>query len=422
MNGVLRLCDRVDGCISECAIPFTRSPRVAVQLTCPTCRSGLQVPDGTTAHVRCPACRTVFAPDDNIAPAPLPLPLPPPPPPPRPAPRPVRKPAPLPLPPPRVEKEDRPPPRRRRRGRGRDEYAEEDDQWHDKERARRRALDDGLTPEERRAQRAAFQRGAWGCRLVALSLSLYATSMFLICMFFIRAAAMGNVDPGLLNGAGVLGLINWTVSAVGVGLCMSGRPSPGHWRYAIVAAVMVVVHGIFLLAVVNRGEAAAEFLRDGNTVTVYAGTLAQLPTKMDTLTLYMTWMVYPDRMYAPNRAFALSLITGAMEMLRLASVMLLLACLARAAGDDELAYRCARAAGRSCFIPGVMALGVLLIAAFIFETNAQSSSFGAVVAHLLVMGVYALLAGMILPPLLAARECVDACEYPFESQRVVIGG
>ena len=30
-------------------------------LTCPTCQSGLQVPDGTTAMVRCPACKAVFS-------------------------------------------------------------------------------------------------------------------------------------------------------------------------------------------------------------------------------------------------------------------------------------------------------------------------------------------------------------------------
>jgi LSD1 subclass zinc finger protein len=33
-------------------------------LTCPDCRSGLEVPDGTTALVRCPACQKVFNPSD----------------------------------------------------------------------------------------------------------------------------------------------------------------------------------------------------------------------------------------------------------------------------------------------------------------------------------------------------------------------
>ena len=41
-------------------------------LTCPTCRSGLEVPDGTTAMVRCPACKTVFSPAAGITPPPEP--------------------------------------------------------------------------------------------------------------------------------------------------------------------------------------------------------------------------------------------------------------------------------------------------------------------------------------------------------------
>ena len=37
-------------------------------LTCPKCQSGLQVPDGTAAMVRCPACKTVFSPAEGAAP------------------------------------------------------------------------------------------------------------------------------------------------------------------------------------------------------------------------------------------------------------------------------------------------------------------------------------------------------------------
>src|SRR5262245_45592420 len=44
-------------------------------LTCPTCRSGLEVPDGTTAMVRCPACKRVFSPADGVA-SPKPKPAP----------------------------------------------------------------------------------------------------------------------------------------------------------------------------------------------------------------------------------------------------------------------------------------------------------------------------------------------------------
>ena len=376
-------------------------------LTCPTCQSGLQVPDGTTAHVRCPTCRTVFAPGAEPAPPPAP-------PPPVAAPtRPTRHPP----------REAAPPPRRRTR-REREPEPEPDDDDRDREDdapRRRPAPADGLTAEERRSQQAAFERAAWGCKLISLSLGLYALSMVLISFFFIRAALASDVDPALLSAAGALGLINWIVGAVGVGLCLSGQPSPGHWRFGITAAVVVVVHAIFLLAVVNRGESAAEFMRNQNTTTTTAGTLAQLPTKLDALTLYMTWGVYPGQMGAPNSVVVLSVLTGAVEMMRLAAIMLLLSCLARAAGDEDAMHKCARSAGVVCFVPGVMALGTLAVAAFIFETNAQSSSVGAILAHMLVMGVYAVLGGMILSPLTASRDTAYACEYPFEARMTSLG-
>ena len=258
--------------------------------------------------------------------------------------------------------------------------------------------------------------------MIALSLALYAFSMLLICMFFIRAAAASDVDPALLSAAGALGLINWIVGAVGLGLCLSGHSSPGHYRFGITAAVMIVVHGIFLLAVVNRGEAAAEFMRTQSTTTSAAGALAQMPTKLDSLTLYMAWAMYPAQMNAPNNVVILSVLTGVAEMMRLACIMMMLSCLARAAGDEELVHRCVRSAGVVCFVPGVMALGMLAVGAFMIETNAAVSSFGSIVGHMVVMGVYAVFAGMILAPLMAARDAAYASEFPFETQRIKLGG
>lgn len=378
-------------------------------LTCPTCRSGLQVPDGTTAHVRCPSCRTIFAPAADT-PAPVATPKPPP----RPTAPTVRnEPAATPAVPRRRERvrdeEERP----RRRERERDE---------EEPRPRRRERADGLSQEERAARRAAFQRAAWGCKLLALSLALYALSMLLISVYFIRAAIASDTDPAFITGAGALGLINWIVGAVGVGLCLSGYVSAGHWRFGITAAVMVVVHGIFLAAVVNRGEAAAEFLRGSATTSSGAGMLAQLPTKLDALTLYLAWWVYPDQMNAPGSVIVLSMLTGVAEMVRLACIMLFLSCLARAAGDDELVHRCVRAAGLVCIVPGLMALAMLVIGGFMIETSAQGSTGGAVVGHMVVMGVYAVFAGMILKPLMATRDTADASDAPFESEKVVFGG
>ncbi|HXD88863.1 MAG TPA: hypothetical protein VN641_20395, partial [Urbifossiella sp.] len=153
-----------------------------MQLSCPSCRSGLQVPDGTTAHVRCPACRTVFSAAQGAPAAPV-VAVPPPVPAPPPAPKPPRTPPPR-TPPPRTPP-PKPKPRVEDRPRPRDDEEDDDDEKsgdrrdgiadvEEKPRKRRRFYGKNeLTPEEKRQKLAEFHRAMYGALLIKISILLY---------------------------------------------------------------------------------------------------------------------------------------------------------------------------------------------------------------------------------------------------------
>jgi LSD1 subclass zinc finger protein len=391
-------------------------------LTCPTCRSGLEVPEGTTAQVRCPTCRTIFAPADGIAPAP--------PPPPRPAPaRPAR---------PRDEDDDEDRPRRRRRREDEDddedrprrkkraeaaekpspdepdEKAEEIRKADERRRRRReREEESKLSPEERRTQRAQFTRGMWGCKLLHISFALYAVSLFIMLTFFVVAIVAIPV-LGLILVAGLLGLLNWVLAAVGVGLCISSRPSPGHYGYGIAAAIGVIGHAILLVAVVNR-MSAMSITVEGESIQTHYLAWWSLPTQLHILTFYLAQFLYPDENLIAQGAFTLGLVAGVFELVRLMLVMMLVSCVARAAGDEELSYRCTRAAGIGAFGPGGLAAVVLVIVATLLETGGFDTTLGKILMVVTVLGIYAILAGMLVPSVVACQEAADACEFPYEA-------
>ncbi len=193
-----------------------------MQLTCPTCRSGLEVPDGTTAHVRCPACRTVFsaaaglAPPAPVLPPPVPVPVPPLPRPPRPSP-----------PPPAKEKDPHP-----------DVDIPDVPEGPAK---RRRRTDYKLTPEEKRKQRAAFGRAFYGAKLIQLSLFFYIPAVLFVPLHQIVAEITKNDVPYVLVIACILGFVNWILGAIGISLCLPGPPLPGHFRFGIAAIITSIV-------------------------------------------------------------------------------------------------------------------------------------------------------------------------------------
>lgn len=390
-------------------------------LTCPNCRSGLQVPDGTTALVRCPACKNVFSPADSAPPEPeaeeeeeeeeeeeKPK---------------ARKPA-------RDEEEEEDEPRKKRRPSKRESEEEEKPQEEnrdfdpvteedDRKRKRkpRRTSDDAMTLEEKVLRRRAFDRAAWGAMLIWISFALFMLSMVFIGIFFFQFSFMIVPSPAFIVIAGLFGLVNWIIAAVGVGLCLSGPQAPGHWGYGISAAVVTAIHLIFLMALVaqNKEYCVGRSVDRLSGETSYAR-WSMLTTRLDATMFYMTAAFYPGEQGAtPREPITLSMITGVVEMVRTMLIMMLLSCLSRAALDEDLAHKCTRTAGIVSGGPAMVAFLMLMFVAIIIETNAGLNLFTIILFSMVNMGVYFILMGVIFPAYLAAREVADACEEPFQS-------
>ena len=367
-------------------------------LTCPKCASGLEVPDGTTAHVRCPACKLVFPAEDGVAPAEV-VPLPPPPPP---RPVPVRKAAPPPVPEAQLNRDFDPDPPR-----------------DPGKPVKRRKLDDGkYTPEERRTLKVQFLRGMWGCRLIAAGFGLQGLGLLLVVLV-LALNTVGAGVPALVAAAGVCGLMNLVLVPIGLGLVLAARPAPGLYRFGIAAGVAILVHAVFVLAVLAKNEPTV--VVEGETETGLLNALGHLVTKLDSLTLYLTWIIYPDESPFTRRGLVLDVICGLVEMTRLVLLMVMLTAVARGTGDKELAHRCVRAAGIGSFGPAATAVLMAMFLATMIETGGRDSKFGMVLLYAAAMGVYAVLAGTLVPATVAARDAAEACEFPCRSQNFEIG-
>ena len=372
-------------------------------LTCPDCGSGLEVPDGTTALVRCPACKTVFAPADDPAPEPE-----------------------------DDEDEDREEPRARTRKSARVDDGDEDDrprkrasanrdfdplteedERERKKRRRRSGTHETLATHEKAARRRAFERAAWGCRLIWISFVLFMLSMVLIIIFFFQLALLRFISPSMMyiTLAGILGLINWILAAVGIGLCLSGPRAPGHWQYGIAAAVATVIHLVLVLTLVSQGKEVGLLAAESTDVSRWE----LLPTRLDATMFYLTMAVYQEQGFTPKGQFVVSMFTGVVEMVRTVLIMMMLSCLARAALDEELAHKCTRTAGVAAGGPGLIALIMFLVVASLIETNAGVNLFTLVLIVAVKMGIYAILIGVLFPAFMAAREVDDACVEPFQS-------
>jgi hypothetical protein len=363
-----------------------------VLLTCPTCQSGLEVPDGTTAMVRCPACKTVFSPAAGL-----------PPPVEEPPPRPRKKPAPARKKPLTVEEETA----------NRDVDAA---QLEDRPRRRRRRFDDSdedaLSEDERAALKAAFTRAAWGARLIYISFSLFILSMVFIIVFWFQTAFTAP-EPVFVTLAGLIGLFTWATGAVGVGLALSGPTSVGHWGYGISAAGATLLHLVMLTVLVGQGteySVGKEAEKNGPNAN-----WGLIPTRLDAVAFYITLMVYTEEDIIPKGQMKLSIVVGILEMVRNLLVLMLLSCLARASGDEDLSGQCTRAAGYTSLGPAAIAVGMLLFAIAMVETNLQWAQFGRILFTTVRMGTYAIFAGMMLPGLLASRSTADSCDEPYQS-------
>lgn len=374
-----------------------RSEVSPVLLTCPTCRSGLEVPDGTTAMVRCPACKTVFSPAAGLTPPPDEE--------------------------PDEELDDEPKPRKvARKDEPTDEEATENRDFEpgyfdEKPKRRRRRFndddDDSLSPEERRVLKAAFTRAAWGSKLIWISFGLFMISMLFIIVFWFGTAFSAG-DPAFVTIAGVFGMLNWLLAAVGVGLCLSGPRSPGHWGYGIAAAVATGLH--LLMVAILAGQGTDYSVGKEADATGANANWGLVPTRLDAVAFYITLMAYHDEEIIPKGDMTFSIVVGVMEMVRNLLILMLLSCLARASGEEDLAHQCTRAAGFASLGPGAMAVAMLLFAIVMVETNLQAGQLGKILFTTVRMGTYAIYCGTLMPGLMAARQTADACDEPYQSR------
>jgi hypothetical protein len=266
-----------------------------------------------------------------------------------------------------------------------------------------------------RALKAAFTRAAWGSKLIMVSFGLFMISMLFIILFWFQFA-LSSAEPGFITAAGIFGLFNWLIAAIGVGLCLSGPKSPGHLGYGIAAAVATGLHLILLAVLAGQGtdySVGKEKEADPKGSNAHWGLV---PTRLDAVAFYLTILAYHDEEIMPKGDMVLSIVVGVAEMIRNLLILMLLSCLARAAGDDELAHACTRASGFASFGPGVMAVVMLLIAVAMVETNLQSGQTGKILFTTVRMGTYAIYCGTLFPGLMAARYTADACDEPYQSR------
>jgi uncharacterized Zn finger protein (UPF0148 family) len=381
-----------------------------VLLTCPQCRCGLQVPDGTTAKVRCPACKTIFSPNETPAPEP---------------PENEKPQTKQTKPASRKADRDEDEPRNKKGAKGKEDRddknrdfdpIDEEEERRRRRRKRRSEAEEKLTPEEKAERRAAFNRAAAGAKCIWISLILYVISMvFLVAyQFVVMLSAQATY---LVQLASVFGMLNWTLAAIGVGLCLSGPPAPGKLGYGIMAALAVAIHLMFLfVGVILGSNLATDRVEDAVLYT----RVGLIPTTMHYAMFYLATLCYPDQPLLPMSGSSLLLIsTGILELFRTMFIMMLLSCLARAALDEELAYRCTRAAGIACGAPAAMAIIMLGFVTWIVETGGAVDfcwfCITGVMFRVLRMGVYAIVSGTITSAFMAARDVDDAMEEPFQS-------
>jgi hypothetical protein len=356
----------------------------------------LQVPDGTTAQVRCPACKSVFPAEDGLAPA-EPLPLAPPP-----APPPPSKPKVAEAKPKRRDEEED------EKNKNRD-FDPEDPEDRAKRRPRNKEKSK-FTDEQKRELRAGFARGFFGARCIQISLLLYLPAVLLVPLHQILSQITHSEMGFVLVIAGIFGLANWTLGTIGLALSMSGPPSPGHWRFGVGGLVATFVHGVLLLAVVLKTQEHADY-RDLDRETMR---WAQIATQYESLSFYLSYLVYPDDIPLKRSDTILGFLAGVMEMVRLIFILMTLSCLAKAAGDRPLAEDCTRMAGRITLIPAFMAFGMLIYKIVVIETGA-TSGFMVYFLNYIYRGITLAVAAILGMTIRTIGDVAEACDSPYQS-------
>lgn len=379
------------------------------------------MPDGTTAHVRCPACKTVFAAAAGLAPV-LPVPVPPPPPA---SPR---------TPPPRIatrpSDEDRPRrsfrkdeddadrPRKRPQREEPFDDEEQDDDRRDgiggddhKPRKRRRISDERYTEEERRQLRAQFNRAYYAARLIQISIYCYIPAVIILPFYEVYTYLTKTSAPAMLVVAGFLGVFNWLLGGIGIVLSLTGPRLPGHLRFGVAALVTSIVHALFLFIVILNTKGYSDYRDLDRSTAVWAN----IATQYDSLSLYLAYIVFPDEIPVRRADTILSFVTGVLEVTRLVLILVMLGCLAEAGGDVELYRRCNRMAGRVAIIPAILAIAMLLYKTAVVETRLGETGFGAMMIRYLYKAVDLAVCAILGMTVSTVADVVDVCESPYQS-------
>jgi hypothetical protein len=316
----------------------------------------------------------------------------------------------------RVPEEDDDRPRRKKPRRDDDEEDDHRDGIPDaddrpRKKPRPRLSDKKLTPEEKRQKLAEFHRGMYGTRLVQISLFFYIPAVLFVPLQQIMAQITKEEMAYLLVIAGIFGLVNWVIGLIGISLCLSGPEAPGHYRFGIASIVASIVHGVLLLAVVAKTSGNADYRGLDRGTAMWA----QIATQYESLSFYLSYVIYPDDIPLRRSDSILSFITGVAEMTRLVLYLMMLSCLAQAAGDRELSDRCTRMAGRVTIIPGLLAIGMLIYKVIVIETGAGGTMIIVYALNYMYRGITLVVAGILGMTTRAVGDVVEACEFPYQS-------
>ncbi len=374
-------------------------------IPCPTCSSTLRVPDGITAQVRCPGCKTVF---EAAAPpvarpavtAKVVRPADDPPrssskirrrdddydDPPRPSGKSRR----------RDDDYDDEPPRSSSRVRRRDD---DDDDYDDRPRRRRRDDDDDYDDDygDRRDDpvRGEFARGRLGALLLAISFWLYLSTLSVQALFIVLVWGGVQMSTNLPVLPGVLGLANWLIAGVGLGFCCAGPTKYSARGLAIAAAAVAGVHFLFTVIIASEGRGGFDlFGGDGPAFATKKFAWEALGSQLSSFEGAISWIIYGQG--GRRGGHVLAVIAGTVEVARFVLVVLALKAMSRAAKGYDGVEKSQMALTAVLVTVGLCMLLYTIVGVVIHEAKFTRTLWN-IVFGLLALGATCQALAMILP-------------------------
>jgi hypothetical protein len=136
-----------------------------------------------------------------------------------------------------------------------------------------------------------------------------------------------------------------------------------------------------------------------------------MPTQIVYLASYMIVIMYPTQKLALGYTVIL-LFAGLLEILQLIFGMITMMSLARAAGDQNLALQCTRAAAVAMFRFAALIFLIIGISVMVVETNWIASDAGRAIVKWAWMGFNGMVCLMLLQPMRRTQDVMEICESP----------